>query len=339
MSTGNSRFKIAIVAFLFVASSMPAPANAAVLSRSVIPSRMFQLSPPVGDEIIQAFDNGSGTDFFISQQVGSGTRISRCSREPTGNCTQKDSVVLPNYGHGESLEVYVENGRTYAWVGSKGSASTTSRFATEVSLIEYIKAPAGSKQAKYRRIGSLTGLAAVAPGKSGPGVRSAVALADKSDRLALRVQISSGGSNSYYGIYKTAALTSLMKKATGQNLSISKASSLRVSQFKEPSRPYNSFQGFDIKGVGANKKFLYLFGGPAGKPGKIYRFSYTNGGNVKHDRTYTISGTGMSALEAEGIKMEADPTSGGKERGMLHLDPTRVDSSRRKISIMYRFVE
>ncbi|MFJ6417033.1 hypothetical protein [Paeniglutamicibacter sp. NPDC091659] len=335
------RFKLAaaILVILFLITSTPNTASAAVVKRSLTPQRVFQFAPPVQDQIIQTFDNGAGADVYFAQQVGSDTRLSRCSRTATGICAQRDSVILPGYGHGESLEVYTEKGRTYAWVGSKAVQATVYKFASEVSLIEYIKARAGSKLAKYRVVGTLTNLAAVAPGKTGAGIRSNVAIADGSDRLALRVQVDSAASSSYYAIYKTAALTALMKKAPGKKLSIVKAKSLMVSQFKEPARPHNSFQGFDIKGVGTNKKFLYVFGGQPGQAPTIYRFAYANGGKVKQDRTYVIKGAYVASLEAEGIKVEADPTNGGKVRIQHSLNPTGRDKAGRKMFRLYSFAE
>ena len=225
---------------------------------------------------------------------------------------------------------------SYAWVGGNALNTPPYYFSTTISLIEYIKAPAGSKKASYRRVGMLKNLAAIVPGKSGNAPRSNVALADGSDRLAISIRV---GSSNYYAVYKTAALTARMKKAPGQKLAISKAKDLMVSRFKEPARPHGSFQGFDIKGVGTNKKFLYIFGGPAGKSPTIYRYAYTNGGTVTHDRTYTIKGQYLGSLESEGIKVEADPDSGGKVRVMHGLNPTNRDSAGRKIFRMYRFKE
>ncbi|GAA1499233.1 hypothetical protein GCM10009628_42380 [Paeniglutamicibacter kerguelensis] len=157
--------------------------------------------------------------------------------------------------------------------------------------------------------------------------------------MALRVQVGATGSISYYGIYRTAALTALMKKAPGQKLSMSNAKGLMVSRFKEPARPHNSFQGFDIKGVGTNKKFLYVFGGQPGQAPTIYRFGYTNGGKLTQDRTYVVKGAHVGTPEAEGVKVEADPTSGGKERVQISLNPPARDKAGRKMFRLYRFAE
>lgn len=208
-----------------------------------------------------------------------------------------------------------------------------------ISLVEYIKAPAGSKKASYRRVGTLTNLAAIAPGKSGMPYSSSVATADGANRIALRMRVVASMSSTYYGIYKTDALIERMKKSPGQRLSISKAADLKVVGFKEPARPYNSFQGFDIQGVGANKKFLYLFGGAMGQTPMIYRFAYTNGGNVRHDRTYRMAGSPIGNDEAEGVKVEADPSAGGRLRVQIGINARNQDSSGRKTYRLYRFAE
>ncbi|MFC5131298.1 hypothetical protein [Paeniglutamicibacter kerguelensis] len=330
------RFAAGALAMLLMTSDAPGLAANSVVTRKLNSDRIFRFDPPVQDQAIQAFDNGAGKDVYIAQQVGQDTRLSRCTRTATGTCTQRDSVMLKGYGHGESLEVYTKKGRTYVWIGSTSNGIPPYYFSRTISLIEYKKAPAGSKKAGYHRVGMLKNLAAIVPGKSGNATRSNVALADGDDRLAISITV---GSSHYYAVYKTAALTGRMLKAPGQKLAISKAKDLMVSRFKEPKRPHGSFQGFDIKGVGTNKKFLYIFGGPAGSSPTIYRYAYTNGGKIRHDRTYVVKGNYLGSLESEGIKVEADPTSGGKVRVIHSLNPTNRDSAGRKIFRLYRFAE
>lgn len=324
------------LAMLLVTAGSPGLAADSVAKRALKPERIFRFDPPVQDQAIQAFDHGAGKDVYIAQQVGQDTRLSRCTRTAAGTCTQRDSVMLKGYGHGESLEVYTKNGRTYIWIGSTSNGIAPYYFSRTISLIQYKKAPAGSKKASYHRVGMLKNLAAIVPGKSGNAYRSNVALADGDDRLAISITV---GSSHYYAVYKTAALTGRMLNAPGQKLAISKAKDLMVSRFKEPARPHGSFQGFDIKGVGTNKKFLYVFGGPAGKSPTIYRYAYTNSGKVTHDRTYIIKGHYLGDLESEGIKVEADPTRSGKVHVMHSLNPTIRDSNGRKIFRVYRFRE
>lgn len=329
------KISAAILAVAFAVTS--APGASAVTTKSITPDRIFQFAPTAKNNAMQNFDNGAGTDVYFTQRIGADTLLSRCSRTST-SCTQRDSVTLPGYGHGESLEVFTEGGKTYAWVGSS-NAGGTSYFSKDISLIEYIKAPSGSNKASYKRIGTLTGLASIAPGHSGAGKRSAVAIADGSDRLAIRVQVGDTGSSSYYGVYKLDALKKRLMADADKNLPISQAKDLMVSQFKEPGRPHGSFQGFDIKGVGADSKYLYVYGGQSGQAPTIYRYLYTNGGNTTHDRTYVMKGAYIGSLEAEGIKVEKDPTAGGAFRVNVSFNPTKVDDNGKKMFRLYKFAE
>ena len=159
--------------------------------------------------------------------------------------------------------------------------------------------------------------------------------------LAIRVQLGGLRSTTYYGIYKTAELTALMKKAPGRKLSIANAKNLLVSQFIEPVTPNNSFQGFDINGVGTTAKNLYVFGGYGGpQQPTVYRYTWSNTGKISHVKTYVLNGTSVTGIEAEGIKVEADPTNGGRIRVLqVGLLPTERDSAGRRVFRLYRFTE
>ncbi|WP_152364501.1 helveticin J family class III bacteriocin [Microlunatus speluncae] len=267
---------------------------------------------------VQNFDYLGTDQAFVTQRTTAATVLTRCVLSGR-TCARADSVTLAGYGHGESLEAYVQDGRILLWVGS--SAGPASQYwSTRVSLIEYHPA-AGGQPASFTRLGSLIGLAAVAPGYSGEGVRVAVATADGDDRIGLRVQVGATGSSSYYGIFDTSALTAAMLAAAGQQLSIASVlgdTAITKSRFKEPSRPHGSFQGFDIVGVGSGNKYLYVYGGGNGQTPTIYSFLYTNGGNTTQGTTYTVDGIGTP--EAEGVKVETDPLGGGVRRIMVGVN-------------------
>ncbi len=151
------------LALLLLTTGAPGMAANSVATRSLNPDRIFRFDPPAQDQAIQAFDFGAGKDVYIAQQVGEDTRLSRCTRTSTGTCTQRDSVMLRGYGHGESLEVYTKKGRTYIWIGSTSNGIPPYYFSHTISLIEYKKARAGSKKASYHRVGMLKNLAAIVP--------------------------------------------------------------------------------------------------------------------------------------------------------------------------------
>lgn len=302
------------LALLVAACLVPliAPSRAA----AVTPTPVFSVTGLQATTAVQTFDYLGAGQAFVTQRVGADTVLSRCVITAR-TCARVDGVTLTGYGHGESLEAYLQDGRILLWVGSSGSTATQFYWSTRVSLIEYHPA-AGGQPASYGRLGSLTGLAAVAPGYSGEGVRVAVATADGDDRIALRVQVGATGSSSYYGVFDTSALTAAMLSASGAQLSIASVlgnADLTKSRFKEPSRPHGSFQGFDIVGVGSGNKYLYVYGGGDGDLPTLYSFLYTNGGNTTQSTTYTVDGVGTP--EAEGVKVETDPLSGGVRRIMV----------------------
>ncbi|MBP2387716.1 hypothetical protein [Paeniglutamicibacter kerguelensis] len=333
------RIAAANLLLLFAVAFPPAGALAASPKCALAPESALRLNPPKSNRAIQSFDYGPGGNVYFMQPSRNDTRLSRCFRTSAGKCVQRDSVKLPRFGHGESLEVYSKKGRTYAWVGS-GARKTPPRYHSRtISLIEYIKAPKGSKKASYRRVGTLTDLASIVPGKSGAAARSAVALSDKQGRLAIRVQLGGPRSAAYYGIYKTAALTALMKKAPGNKLPIAKAKKLMVSQFKEPKTSKKAFQGFDIKGDGAKLKHLYVFRGYVGQTPTIYLYSWRNGGEVAKRGKRVIESKSTAGFEAEGIKVEADPMDTGGVHVQIGFNPTRRDSKDRRIFRLYRLAE
>lgn len=324
---------------LFAVANVQAGALAAVPKCSLAPESTLRLDPPESNRVIQSFDYGSDGDVYFMQPSRNNTRLSRCSRTAEGACVQKDSVMLPDFGHGESLEVYAKGGHTYAWVGSGAGNKSPHYRSKTVSLIEYINAPEGSKRASYRMVGTLTDLAAIAPGKSGPASRSAVALADGQDRLAIRAQLGGPRSPVYYGIYKTAELTELMRKSPGNTLSIAKAEELMVSRFKEPKTSKKAFQGFDIKDDGAATKYLYIFRGFVGQTPTIYLNSWRDGGETARKGVYVMKSKATSSLEAEGIKVEADPMGGEGVHVQIGFKPNKRDDKDRRIFRLYRLAD
>lgn len=279
--------------------------------------RSFEYSGEPRPNAIQAFDQLDDDEMMFTQNVGNDTHLSRCVVSH-GTCTFQDTVVLKDYGHGESLEVYRDGDSIRVWLGSNGK-STELDWSRDISLIEY-RPPSSGTTASYERLGTLTSLDGVS-GTSGTGYRVAVATADDSNRIALRVQRNSSASSTQFAVYPTKELTSMLLDAEDKKLPISKAASIRKSLFDDPGRPHKSFQGFDIKGVGTDKKFLYAFGGAEGQHPTIYKFGYTNGGSTTHQKTYEMHGSYTGLQEAEGIKVEPDARADGKETVRVGLKP------------------
>ena len=138
-------------------------------------------------------------------------------------------------------------------------------------------------------------------------------------------------SAAYYGIYKTAALTALMKKAPGNKLPIAKAKKLMVSQFKEPKTSKKAFQGFDIKGDGAKLKYLYVFRGYVGQTPTIYLYSWRNGGEVAKRGKRVIESKSTDGLKLKASRLKPIRWTPGAytfKSDSIRLDATvRTDGS------------
>ncbi|GEM_PF-6062826 len=74
---------------------------------------------------------------------GSTTYVIRCT--VSGQmATAADYIALEKFGHGESLEVVKENGKTYLWLGSAAWQDGNYYWSTKISCVEYIPPASGS---------------------------------------------------------------------------------------------------------------------------------------------------------------------------------------------------
>ncbi|GIN86916.1 hypothetical protein J6TS2_33020 [Heyndrickxia sporothermodurans] len=300
--------------------------NAATTISTTI-DRQFEYAGTKSNAAIQSFDYGDKNEVFFTQRVAGDdpkirdtTLLSRCTIS-NGKCTVKDYVKLKGFGHGESLEVIKESGKTYIWIGSGANSKDDNRWSTNISLIEYKINSAKATGAEVTNVKTIKNLAKVAPEKSGTAYRSAVAIADGSDRICFRIQIGTSASDTYYAVYKLSEVTNALRASSTNSINIYDINKLQLTHFTGVARPNNSFQGFDITGVGSGNKFLYLFGGAAGQTPTIYKYSYTNGGNFEHVKTIKIKGSYVGTLEAEGIKVEKDPNNPSVEKVFVGLKP------------------
>ncbi|MBL5767064.1 class III bacteriocin [Heyndrickxia sporothermodurans] len=307
--------------------------------------RVFEYSGQKSNAAIQSFDYGENNEVFFTQRIAGDdpkirdtTLLSRCTIN-NGKCTVKDYVKLKGFGHGESLEVIKENGKTYIWIGNGANSKDESRWSTDISLIEYKINTSKATGAEVLNVKTIKNLAKVAPEKSGTAYRSAVAIADGSDRICFRIQIGTSASNTYYAVYKLSEVTKALRASSTNSINIYDLNKLQLTHFTGVARPNNSFQGFDITGVGSGNKFLYIFGGAAGQTPTIYKYSYTNGGNFTHLKTIKIKGSYVGTLEAEGIKVEKDPNNSNKETIFMGLKPGLDDLGKQKPFRLYSYVE
>ncbi|MGE7878022.1 hypothetical protein [Peribacillus muralis] len=318
--------------FLIISSSMTTVASAATTITTTI-DRVFEYSGLSSKSAIQNFDYGNKNEVFVTQRSGEDTILSRCIIEGV-KCNVKDYVVLTKFGHGESLEVIKENDKTYIWIGNTVNSNN---WSTDISLIEYQVDSSISTGAKVDNVKTINHLEKIT-NTSGSAFRSAVAIADGNDRICFRVQIGTAASNTYYAVYKLSDVTKALKASTGK-ISIEDLSSKQLTNFTGLARPNNSFQGFDITGVGSGNKFLYLYGGGAGQTPTIFKYSYTNGGNTEHVKTIKIKGSYVGSLEAEGIKVENDLNNSSKETVFLSFKPGYDDLGKQKPFRLYSLME
>lgn len=333
----NKYLKVALLSltFFFMATSI---SHAAPTEESTTIDRVFQYSGLESKKAIQSFDYGDSNEVFVTQREGSDTVLSRC--EVSGaTCEVKDSVTLKDFGHGESLEVIKEGDKTLIWIGNTANTEDDHRWSTDISLVEYNINPDESSGAEVTNVKTFTNLEGVAPEQSGSAHRSAVAIADGSDRIAFRIQIGTAAKDTYYAIYKLSEVTEALQNSSSDNVDIEDISELQITHFTGLDRPNNSFQGFDIKGVGSGNKFIYMFGGVEGETPTIYKYSYTNGGNYEHVKTIEIKGGYVGSLEAEGIKVEDDPNNPGTETVFIGLKPGLDDDGNLKPFRLYSFTE
>ncbi|QNU04904.1 helveticin J family class III bacteriocin [Peribacillus butanolivorans] len=300
--------------------------------------RVFEYLGLKYENAIQNFDYGDKNEVFITQRVKSATVLSRCIIKGE-KCEVEDYVILGDYGHGESLEVIKENGKTLLWVGNTVNSGDSNKWSTDISLIEYKVNPAKPTGAEVVNVKTITNLEEVTSKISGSAYRSAVAIADGKDRICFRIQIGTSASNTYYAVYKLSDVTKALKASSDNKMFIKDLSSLQLTNFTGLTRPNNSFQGFDITGTGSGKKFLYLYGGAAGDTPTLYKYSYTNGGNAEHINTIKITGSYVGTLEAEGIKVENNPNNSSVETVFLSLNPGLDSSGNQKPIRLYTLFE
>lgn len=329
---------IAVFLALFLLFIPQTSATAAPVTESTTIERTFQYEGLKSKKAVQTFDYGNKNEVFVTQRSDSTTILSRC--EVSGaTCQVKDYVELANFGHGESLEVIKENGKTFIWIGNTANSEISHKWSTDISLIEYKINDAKPTGAEVTNVKTIKNLEKVAPSAKGKAYRTAVAIADDSNRIAFRVQIGPAAKDTYYAIYKTSEVTKALRDSPTNTLNIQDLSHLQLTHFTGLARPNNSFQGFDITGVGTGNKYLYLFGGAAGETPTIFKYSYTNGGNFQHLKTIKIKGSYVGSLEAEGIKVERDANNANKETIFLGLKPGLDDSGSQKPFRLYQFIE
>ena len=144
MDSTKARIAVAAITILSVTVGSSGDAASAAVNCYPVPDRPLRFGPAPSNLAIQNFDYGAGDEVYFVQRSGSTTRLSRCSRTDDEKCILRDNATLKGFGHGESLEVFFDKGRKYAWAGSGANRKAQSHHSKRVSLIEYLKALEGS---------------------------------------------------------------------------------------------------------------------------------------------------------------------------------------------------
>ena len=333
---------IAIVAFVLSFGMFTSSIYATELENKTV-NREFEFSGLKSTKAIQNFDYGSKNEVFITQREGKNTYLSRCIISNDGKAYLKDYIILKDYGHGESIEVIKENGKTYIWIGNTVNEKpnpngTVYYWSKDISRIEYVVDSSYSTGAKVGDIKTITNIENASSSPAGKAFRTAVAIADGSDRICFRTQIDNSSRSTYYGVYKLSEINKVLNSTSQSKINMSTFKSSQVSYFKDLKSPNGSFQGFDITGVGSNNKFLYIYGGAEGQTPTIYKYLYTNGGNYTHVKTIQIKGSYVGKLEAEGIKVETNLNT-NKDNIFVSFKPPIGEDGKLRPFRLYSFEE
>ena len=298
--------------------------------------RLFEFSGLVSKKAVQNFDFGNKNEVFVTQREKQHTYLSRCIISGE-KAFMKDYIILENYGHGESIEVIKENGKTYIWIGNTvnkrpSSNGKTYYWSQDISRIEYIVDPSCSTGAKVGEIKTITNMENMSTSPKGKSFRSAVAIADGSNRICFRTQVDDLNKSTYYGVYKLDKINHKLNSTSATKIDINKFKSLQVSYFTNLKCPNGSFQGFDI--TGSDSRNIYIYGGAEGKTPTIYKYSYTDGGKYTHEKTIKIKGSYVGKLEAEGIKVENNPNT-NEESIFISFKPPKNNNGKSKPFRLY----
>lgn len=215
---------------------------------------------------------------FTTQRSGTTTYLSRCRYNPKNKIAVcLDSITLTGYGHGESLEVRVRDGKFYVYVASRANPANDYAWGTEVTRFVY-------RQGKQTEIKTLTDFqcatATGAPVHEGAtAYRVNFSFNEESDRFLIYSRCDTNGSGSishYFTSFRLSELDRLLDNAKG-TLSFKDCTSAFLAHHGKVSYknfcPHGSFQGMDVCADGTT---VYISGGAEGQQPQVYRIHLTD---------------------------------------------------------------
>ena len=218
---------------------------------------------------------------FVTQCVKEKTYLTRFVYDPqTKIATPKEITPLENYGHGESLEVTLRNGKVCVYIGSRAKHAFTSYYwSTTITRFSY-------ENGKLSDVKELTDLhCATADGaplhENATPYRINFALNEKADMLALYVQCDTNHSRKnvkhYMCAYKLSQIDAMLDAAQ-DTASLKNCTEALVHAPEEITvgliQVYRSYQGMDMNDAG---EVLISSGGAGEAPG-YKRLGWTEDG-------------------------------------------------------------
>jgi len=229
---------------------------------------------PVGNAVQRFFLVTLEDDVYIftTQRSGTTVYLARCRYNPkTKIAICVDSVTLKDYGHGESLEVRVRDGKFYVYIASGANPVNSYAWGTQVTRFVYDK----GKITDVKRLSDFN--CATKDGKpfhaGATTYRVNFSMNEESDRFLVyvRCDTNQGGNIShYFSSYRLSGLDRLLDEANG-TVSLMDATSAFAAFHGAVSYkklcPHGSFQGMDLCEDGT----VYISGGAEGQQPQIYR--------------------------------------------------------------------
>lgn len=256
-----------------------------VLEGDLIATSVCTLRNLPVDKAVQRFSvvrNGGKLYIFTTQRSGSTVYLSRCLyNEKTKIATCLDSVTLPDYGHGESLEVRVRDGKFYVYITSGALKEVDNAWGTTISRFVY---NAGRKIDTK----TLTDLHCSTENgqtlhENATTYRVNFSFDEVSDRFLIYVRCDTDRSlknlSHYFVSYRLSDLDRLLDEAPGE-ISMKDCTSAFMAYHGKISYktfcPHGSFQGMDVCSDGT----VYITGGAEGQQPQVCRAHLTEKGLV-----------------------------------------------------------
>lgn len=247
---------------------------------------------PVSNAVQRFFivEAGGGIYIFTTQRSGTTTYLARCRYDPkTKYAYCVDSLTLPDYGHGESLEVRVRDDKVYVYVAGEANPVNSYAWGTEIVRFVYDK----GNMTDVKRLTDLH--CATKDGKpyhtNATTYRIMFSFNEESDRLLLYARCDTDLSGSlfhYFSSYRLSELDRLLDEDNG-TVSLMDATSAFFAFHGAVSYkklcPHGSFQGMDLCADGTT---VYISGGAEGEQPQVQRAHLTENG-IKPDELCNIT--------------------------------------------------